>query len=263
MAARESNSHLPEYAMEACHLGVFMLLAVLVSAGLDSGAARALVTDPTARRVIAGVAMGLTAIAIIYSPWGRRSGAHFNPAVTLTFLRLGKIKPSDAAAYIGAQFTGGLLGVIAGAGLLRLLAPAEAPTLPVTVPGEAGLLGAFAGEFAIAFTQLTLVLHLSNHERFAPYTGLAAGVGVAAFISVEAPLSGMSMNPARTLATAIPAGVFDGLWIYFTAPLLGMLVAAQVFCVVEGRARVKCCKLHHTAHDRCIFNCGYCTHASA
>src|SRR6187200_941049 len=70
------------------------------------------ISNEWVRRVLMGLAMGLTAVAIIYSPWGQRSGAHMNPAVTLTFLRLGKVTPWDAAFYIASQFIGGICGVV-------------------------------------------------------------------------------------------------------------------------------------------------------
>jgi aquaporin Z len=100
------------------------------------------------------------------------------------------------------------------------------------------------------------VLMTSNARRLAPVTGLAAGVLVATFITFEAPFSGMSMNPARSTASALFAGG-GGLWIYFTAPPLGMLAAAEVFLRTHGRARVRCAKLHHSPGSPCIFHCGY------
>src|SRR5574341_1388671 len=95
------RSHWPEYLMEASGLGLFLVSACLFSALLfhpDSPAVHAI---PSAflRRALIGVAMGLTAIGIIYSPWGKRSGAHLNPSVTVTFLRLGKVRPWDGAFY--------------------------------------------------------------------------------------------------------------------------------------------------------------------
>jgi aquaporin Z len=70
------------------------------------------IADPFRRRMLMGVAMGLTAVALIYSPWGQQSGAHLNPATTLTFWRLGKVPRWDALFYILAQFAGGLVGVV-------------------------------------------------------------------------------------------------------------------------------------------------------
>jgi aquaporin Z len=108
------RKHWPEYLMEAWGLGTFMVSAGLVTTLLEysKSPVHQAIEDPDLRRVLIGLAMGLTAIAIIYSPWGKQCGAHLNPAVTLTFLRLGKIKAVDAALYIIAQFSGGALGVL-------------------------------------------------------------------------------------------------------------------------------------------------------
>jgi aquaporin Z len=93
------------------------LAAVLMSAGLfgtllgaPESSVHQAVTSPFLRRVLMGLAMGTTVIAIIYSPWGKQSGAHLNPVTTLTFYRLGKVAPLDACAYIVAQFLGALFG---------------------------------------------------------------------------------------------------------------------------------------------------------
>jgi aquaporin Z len=104
--------HWPEYLMEAWGLGTFMVSAGVFGTLLfhpASPVARA-VPDPLALRALMGVLMGLTAVALIYSPWGRQSGAHLNPAVTLTFLRLGKVRPWDALFYVLAQAAGGTAG---------------------------------------------------------------------------------------------------------------------------------------------------------
>src|SRR5262245_6320042 len=93
--------HWTEYGAEALGLGLFMLIACALGAALfhpDSPIAHAR-PDPTERRALMGVLMGLTAIALIRSPWGQRSGAHVNPATTLTYWRLGKIASADAIGY--------------------------------------------------------------------------------------------------------------------------------------------------------------------
>jgi aquaporin Z len=108
-----ARSHWPEYVMEAAGLALFMFSAGLFGTLLgdpESPVHRA-VASPLLRRALMGLAMGLTAVGIIYSPWGKQSGAHLNPATTLTFLRLGKVAPRDACGYIVAQFLGGLFGV--------------------------------------------------------------------------------------------------------------------------------------------------------
>lgn len=105
--------HYPEYLMEAAGLGIFMTSASVVTVIVEHPASsiRQVIADPFLLRLIIGVVMGLTAIAIIYSPWGKQSGAHINPAVTFTFFRLGKINRLDAFFYVVAQCVGGLLGV--------------------------------------------------------------------------------------------------------------------------------------------------------
>ena len=197
-----------------------------------------------------------TAVAVIYSRWGKRSGAHINPAVTLTFFRLGKVRPWDAVFYMAAQFTGAVLGVMLAGALLREWLAEPSVGYVVTRPGSAGPLVAFGAELLISFVLMLVILIVSNGpDRAARWTGLLAGTLVALYIALEAPLSGMSLNPARSLGSALPARVFADLWIYFTAPPLGMLLASQVYLAGAGRRRVHCAKLHHQNDERCIF-CG-------
>jgi aquaporin Z len=200
------------------------------------------------------VAMAATVVAIIYSPWGRQSGAHFNPAMTLTFFRLGKVAPWDAGFYVGAHFAGGVAGVLVAAAALGGWLANPSVNFAVTAPGPGGPAAAFAGEFAASFVFMTVVLIAINAPRLERFTGLLVGAMVAAFILVETPLSGMSLNPARTLASAVPARVWTGLWVYFTAPSAGMLLAAEAYLRVSGR-RVRTAKLRHDDRKRCIFRC--------
>lgn len=122
----------------------------------------------------------------------------------------------------------------------------------VTVPGEQGALVAFLAELGISFVTMFLVLIVSN-SRYGQFTGLCVGCLIVLYITFEAPLSGFSMNPARTLASALPGGIWSGWWIYVTAPFLGMLAAAQVYLWLKGRSAVRCAKLHHQNNQRCIF----------
>ncbi|MFB2834924.1 MIP/aquaporin family protein [Floridanema evergladense] len=251
--------HYPEYLMEAAGLGIFLISASLVTALLEypTSPLRQAITDPLVRRFSIGVAMGLTAIAIVYSPWGKQSGAHLNPAFTLTFFRLGKVKSWDAFFYILAHFIGGLMGLIVAIWILRDAIANPTVNYIVTIPGANGETVAFFAELIISFGMMLMVLFVSNNRKLNKYTGLIAGSLIAIYITVEAPLSGMSMNPARSLASAIPAQVATGLWIYFTAPLLGMLFAAELYVRLMGTKAVKCAKLHHDNNYRCIFRCNY------
>src|SRR5207237_3037163 len=94
--------------------------------------------DPFLRRALMGLAMGFTAVAIIYAPWGQQSGAHINPAVTLTFLRLGKIAPADAAGYVFAQFLGGVAGILIAAALIGMYLSHLTVNYVATTPGPTG-----------------------------------------------------------------------------------------------------------------------------
>jgi aquaporin Z len=244
-----------EYLMEAALLGLFMISACTFVVLLEYPASpvRAAIHSADLRRFLIGLAMGTTAVLLIYSPWGMQSGAHFNPATTLTFYRLGKVRTGDALAYIAAQFAGAALGVGAARAMLgpRLADPAA--HFAATVPGPAGVPAAFLAEVAISFLLMSVILRVSNHPRFARYTGVCAGSMVALFITLEAPVSGMSMNPARTLGSALFAADWTALWIYFVAPPLGMLVAAELYLRQRGRNAVFCAKLHHQNTKRCIF----------
>ena len=243
--------------MEAAGLSFFMISACAFGALYEfpGSPVRQAITSDFLRRALMGISMGLTAVAIIYSPWGKQSGAHINPSITLTFLRLGKIKMRDGLSYVTAQFTGAILGVAVVGLLLRQMVAHPAVRFAVTVPGSKGVWVALGAEFLIAFGMMYLVLHFSNHHRLARYTGLFAGALVATYITFEAPFSGMSMNPARTLGSAFSAGIWDALWIYFIAPPAGMLLAAELYLWRNGRNAVKCCKLQHYNSKRCIF-CG-------
>jgi aquaporin Z len=242
------QSHWPEYLMEAAALGMFMVSACAFGVLLQN-------VSGLFGRVLGGVAMGLTAVSIISSPWGQRSGAHMNPALTLTFLSLGKIAPWDAFFYVIAQFAGGVGGVLLAA---MVLGPALARVQFVaTVPGPGGPWVALAAEFAISFLLVSVVLNVSNSRRFTRFTPWIAGFLVAAFISLESPLSGMSMNPARTLGSAFSAGIWTAMWVYFVAPTLAMLSAGQVYRYWRGAHRVFCAKMHHHNEQRCIFRCGF------
>src|ERR1051325_1493596 len=107
--------HWPEYACEGLGLGLFMVSACTFGTLLahpESPIVR-FVRNPTLLRSLMGLAMGSTSAALVYSRFGKRSGAHLNPSTTLTFLRLGKVEPIDALFYIAAQFMGATLGVYA------------------------------------------------------------------------------------------------------------------------------------------------------
>jgi aquaporin Z len=247
--------HWPEYLMEAGESGLYLFSACAFATLLwhpASPVQRYLPSDGV-RRMLMGVAMGTTIIAIVLSPWGKQSGAHFNPAVTFAFYRLRKVAPWDAAFYCAAQFLGAVAGV-ALASLVLQGAPAHsAVRYAATVPGTYGDTVAFVAELAISFILMSAILFATNHAVLAPYTHHFAAVLVAVYIAFESPVSGMSTNPARTFGPALYARYWHALWIYFVGPPLGMLAAAEVFFRTRDGKVPYCAKLHHHNDKRCIF----------
>ena len=251
-------AHWPEYLIEAWALGMFMLSASVFCVLLEhpASALNQAIQNPVIRRALMGLAMGATAVCLIFSPWGQRSGAHMNPSVTLAFWSLRKIESWDAVFYIAAQFAGGILGMKVAELVISMPLHHASVNWVVTVPGPASWAGAFAAEFAISAILMTTVLTVSN-SKISPWTPYFAGTLVGLFIVVEAPLSGMSMNPARTLGSAVAANYYPALWIYFVAPPLAMLTSAQLYRAGRGLQRVYCAKLHHNNAARCIFRCKF------
>ncbi|MCU1305329.1 MAG: major intrinsic protein [Acidobacteriaceae bacterium] len=255
-ASASLRHHWPEYAMEVAELGSYLFVACVFATLLQHPASvvREFVSSSLARRALMGLAMGATAIAIVTSPWGKRSGGHFNPAITFTFYRLGKVEFWDTWFYVIAQFLGAMSGVALAKYVLRAALAHDAVRYAVTVPGMYGSTVAFVAELTISFLLMITVLFATNQKRLAPYTAYFVGILIATYFTFEAPLSGMSTNPARTFGSAVHANYWHALWIYFIAPSMGMLAAGELFLRVRGGAAPYCAKLHHANRERCIFH---------
>lgn len=248
------------YSMEAACLGIFMASASFFGTLLEypDSIVHQVLPNGFFRLCLMGVAMGLTALAINYSPMGRLSGAHMNPALTFIFFWLGKIKRNDAIFYSIFQCVGGIGAVTLMSLLIGNPFHDSHVNYVITEPGKLGVGAAFIIEVFIAFCMMTMVLTTSNHPKLKNYTGAIAGFFVMCFVILSGPISGFSMNPARTLASAVPSGMYPSFWIYMTAPFIGFGIAAFIYKSLHGK--VMCAKMHHSDHYRCIFNCGYCKH---
>lgn len=242
--------------METGELGIYLRVVCLVATLLHHPASiiRQFVSSGLARRALMGLTMGATAIAIVMSPWGKRSGGHLNPAMTLTFYRLRKLGFWDACFYVVAQFSGAVIGVATARYVLRGALGHHAARYAVTVPGSYGTTLAFLAELTISFVLMITILFTTNHKRLAPYAAYANGALLAMYYTFEAPLSGMSTNPARTFASALHANDWSAVWIYFIAPSAGMMIAGEVFLRFRQGADPFCAKLHHANDERCIFH---------
>ncbi len=251
------KNHWLEYICEAVGLGLFMVSACFFSVLLFHPESAVIGWNIRFRLILIGLAMGVTAILIIKSPFGKLSGAHINPSVTLTFWRLGKVKTTDAVFYVLFQFAGATIGVLLSRLILGERLAVNEVNFAVTIPNNAGWAVSFIAEFIISFGMMTMVLVTSNNARLSRWTPYFAGFLVAAYISAEAMISGMSMNPARTFGSAVVANVWNDWWIYFVAPPLAMLAAAEVFVRFKGFHSVFCAKFDHHSRMRCIFNCNF------
>jgi aquaporin Z len=250
------------YVDEGVELALFMVSACFFTVWLFDPASPALDLLPSSalRRLLMGISMGATAILIIRSPMGKRSGAHFNPAITLTYFRLGKINKWDAGFYVVFQFVGGIGGVGLSALCLRSSLAVPAVDYAVTVPGWGGPAAAFCAEFFMAALLMLAVLWFSNRPPLAHYTSYLVGVLITFYVFIFAPVSGFSINPARTTASAVFADVWTAIWLYFVAPLLGMMTSAEIYLRVYGKENVLCAKLHPDPNYPCPFLCQFPLH---
>ncbi len=182
----------------------------------------------------AGIALtfGLIVLAMIHT-FGDVSGAHFNPAVSLGFAIARRFSWSNVPGYIGAQ----LLGACGASLVLRFLFP-ESETLGATLPSGVWS-QSFIIEIILSFFLMLTILSVSIGGK---EKGITAGMAIGAVVGLEAmfagPISGASMNPARSLAPALVSGHLDQIWIYLTAPIIGALLAIPAcICVRES----ECC----------------------
>lgn len=217
------------YLMEGAELGIFMSVALLLALGLEYPLSRLhqAIPSPLLRRFLFGLGIGVTVVILIYCTWGRQSGAQFNPAVTLAMLHLHRIEPWDAFFYIVAQFAGGLSGVLLAAAPFWKASQHKKVKFVVTEPGKLGVAVAFAAKFVISLILLATLRLVYHSDLLKPSLGYFAGILLCVYITFESPLSGMSLNPARSVASAIPAKSWKAMWIYFIAPPLAMWLAAR------------------------------------
>ncbi len=254
------RGHLPEYLSEFAGTGIMMAIGVAAIALFWAGGSPLPRFLPSAhlRLLLTGVVFASGATMVVYSRLGQRSGGHLNPAITFAFWLLGKIPGVDAISYGVSQTMGAIAGVLVAAWLASPLAREVRDGLTLPGPGYSPS-AAFAAEVGITFLLVLVILVFVDTPRIAHLTGTAAGTLVALLVAVEAPISGTSLNPARSFAPALVTATFHDLWIYLAAPPLGAAVAAGIF-----RSRLLahhapfCAKLYHSKKHRCIFSgCGY------
>ncbi len=177
-------------------------------------------------------AFGLVIMVMIYAT-GHISGAHINPAVTLSFVATRHFSARDALGYVPAQ----LVGAVAGALLLRLAWEGTPADLGATVP-SIGAGSAFVYELVLTAFLMFVIMAVATDTRA---VGAAAAIAIGGTVALDAlfggPVTGASMNPARSFGPALVASEWTDFWIYVLAPLLGALAGALLYGVIRGRSR--------------------------
>lgn len=220
-------------------LGTALLVLAIVLAAALSLAPGAPLADalpgPGARFLALGVLVAPVVGALAQSVVGRTSGAHLNPAVTLAFWVLGRIRRADLVGYIGAQ----LVGALVGAAAARVLIPRstwESIGGSVTHPGVA-VPAAFALEFGMTALLLVVILAFGSSDRLARLTPLAIVPVLTAIIWLGSPWTGASINPARSEGPALAVGDFADLWLYLIAPSVAAVVVGLAWRVTPAPLR--------------------------
>ena len=250
----------PEYLAEFFGTAIMMAIGIgaVVFMWSEGSIMRDWIPSEPWRRLATGILFAGGGTLVVLSPLGQRSGGHLNPAMTFAFWLRNKISSADALMYALCQIGGALLGVM----VVATIASEAALTvdLGMTRPG-AGYTAAFAlvAELLITFMLVFLVFWAVDRRAVARFTPYLAGVLIALLVLVEAPVSGTSLNPARSLAPAALMGAFADFWLYVVGPMAGAVLAVLCYRWFGGeQAGAGCAKLHHTDRYPCLFEgCGY------
>ena len=237
-------------------LAEFAGTALLVSVGvsiviLDFGRGSpvaALLPDPGMRRVLTGFLFGATGASIAVSPLGKASGAHINPVVTLAFWLKGKMSAPHAAGYVIAQLAGAVAGALP---LLAWGGMGASIDFGGTFPGTGYTVWqATLGEVVTTIGLIAGLFIFLGHARLRQYTPLLFPFLYAVMVYLEAPVSGTSTNPARSLGPSLVAGDWHGWWVYWVGPAVGTFLALGIGQIPWLREfEVEVAKIYHFEHD--------------
>jgi aquaporin Z len=248
--------HWPEYGAEL--LGTaFLVFAGLSAVTFDFSAGSPLATvlpDSGTRRLITGLLFAGSGSLVAISPLGRLSGAHINPAVSLAFWLHGKMHHRDLVGYMLSQF----LGATLGAGLLVLVWRDHAASVHngITTPGAGyPIWNVFLIEIGLTFLLVIAIFLFVSSHRLMRWTPLMTWLLVAVMVWVAAPITGTSLNPARSFGPSLVSWFWQDQWIYYLAPPLGAILAVGFFRLLTrlGMHDVLTAKMFHVPHYRSIF----------
>jgi aquaporin Z len=247
--------HWPEYGAEL--LGTTLLVFVGLSAVVfDFGTGLPMsgwIPDHSTRLLITGLIFAGSGSLVAISPFGKLSGAHINPSVSLAFWAQGKMHIHDLFGYMLAQF----LGATIGETLLVLLWRSYGASVNngMTLPGVGYPLWlVFLAEAVMTFLLVLLIFVFVSSHRLMHWTPLMNWLLVATMVWQEAPISGTSLNPARSFGPALLSWNWSDQWLYYIAPPLGALIAVGVYRLLAvGEHDVLTGKLFHVPHYRSVF----------
>jgi aquaporin Z len=251
---REVGHHWPEFAAEFVGTA-FLLLCVLTAVSWMFGATSPLprlLPSIGLRLLITGLLLGCAGGLVAITPLGRLSGAHLNPALSLSFTILGKMRPPDLVGYVLAQCSGAILGAWVGSVIWHRMASTvhDAVNLPgagISIPV------ALLGEVVATFLLVEAILVFVSHHATMRWTPLIVAFVVMVLVWGDGNISGAGMNPARSLGPAVIAQLWTPYWLYAVGPLLGGTLAAAVHRLALP-FEVKTAKLFHDVHYRSIFS---------
>lgn len=247
--------HWPEYGAEllGTAFNIFVGLSAVV---FDFGKGlpmEHLIPDNSIRLLITGLVFAGSGSLVAISPLGKLSGAHINPSVSLAFWVQGKMHKHDIGGYIIGQF----LGAIIGAVLLVAVWGSYAASMDngMTLPGTGyHLWYVFLAEVVMTFLLVLSIFIFVSSQRLMRWTPLMTWLLVATMVWLGAPISGMSVNPARSFGPALVTWFWQDQWLYWIAPPLGAMFAVGAFRLLAiGEREILTAKLFHVPHYRCIF----------
>ena len=246
--------HWPEYGAEFAGTlwNVFVGLSAVVFNFSPGMPGARLVPDASLRLWITGLIFAGSGSLFTVSPWGRLSGAHINPSVTLAFWAHGKVRWHDLVGYLCAQGGGGICAALL---LARVWGPhAAAVNNGMTLPGPGfSMAAAFGAEASMTFAYVLGIFVFVSHARLMRWTPMFNWLSVSGLVWLGAGISGTSLNPARSLGPALVSWNGHAQWIYWIGPPLGGITAALVFPLLAREREVLTAKLFHSGLYRSIF----------
>lgn len=251
------SSHIKEYLAEM--VGTIILLffgttSIIIISGNNIFSESFISDDDDGIQILlTGLMFSGTVALIIVSPFGKLSGGHLNPVVSLSFWLLNKMHHRDLLGYIVFQF----IGAVIGSALAMLLWTDSFWDVAggLTVPGpEISVLEAFNAELIMTFVLITAILLMLSHHRTIKFIPLMIWLLIAIEVFVASSISGTSLNPARSFGSAVILNSWSDQWIYFVAPVIGSLMATLMYKKnLFGTLELRTAKLFHTSNYTCIF----------